>query len=380
MLLRIISPIIVISIILFLLNSCANSTIPKSQDLIDAPVKVTHYENGDYYLKFDKTAKWSVYTGTSHKEINWDKPIAVIDGDELTLTDLGENQRIFFGIKSPKTAKRIVSERRIPLENQPNLRDIGGFETKDGRRVKWGKIYRSGKLSDLEKNDHALLTNLGIKTVCDFRSDVEQEKNPNNLPANIRYIRYPIGEKDGKSFQKLRKDILKKRLKGKDAETTFVNLMAAFADSVSHDFKPVLELLLADGNEPLIYHCSGGKDRTGYMSIILLAAMDVDIKTIRKDYLMSNYYRQTENQKKIRKARIIGLDQETLEYLFIVRDSYFNAVMKTVEERYGDMDNYLAVKFGLTREVRDQLKEKYTYEPDQLEMEEDVIGTEKGDE
>jgi hypothetical protein len=44
------------------------------------------------------------------------------------------------------------------------------------------------------------------------------------------------------------------------------------------------------------------------------------------------------------------------------------------------MDNYLAVKFGLTREVRDQLKEKYTYEPDQLEMEEDVIGTEKGDE
>lgn len=379
MLIKILSPIVVILVATFIMMSCANSTIPKSKDLIDAPVKVTHYENGDYYLKFKKPAKWSIYKGTSRKEINWNEPIAVIDGDELLLTDLGKNQRVFFGVKSPKTAKRIVSERRIPLENQPNLRDIGGFETKDGRRVKWGKIYRSGKLSDLEKSDRALLTNLGIKTVCDFRSDVEQEKHPNNLPSGIRYLRYPIGEKDGKSFQKLRKDILKKRLKGKAAEETFVKLMEAFADSVSHDFQPVLDLLLADGNEPLIYHCSGGKDRTGFMSIILLAAMDVDIKTIRKDYLMSNYYRQKANQKKIRQARLIGLDQETLEYLFIVRDSYFNSVMNTIKDRYGDMDNYLAVKFGLTREVRDQLKEKYTYEPDRLEMEEDVIGTEKGE-
>jgi protein-tyrosine phosphatase len=153
--------------------------------------------------------------------------------------------------------------------------------------------------------------------------------------------------------------------------------MEAFADSVSHDFQPVLDLLLVDGNEPLIYHCSGGKDRTGFMTAVILAAMDVDMKTIRQDYLMSNYYRQRANQKKIRQARLIGLDQETLEYLFIVRDSYFDSVINTVNERYGDMDNYLAVKFGLTREVRDQLKEKYTYEPDRLELEKDVIGTEK---
>lgn len=374
---RIFMPIMLIAL-LFILNSCANSTIPKSEDLIDAPVKVTHYENGDYLLKFKKKAKWEIYKGTSRKEIDWTKPIAAIDGDELFLTEMGENERVFFGVKTAKSDPRVVSERRIPLQNQPNLRDIGGFETEDGRRVKWGKIYRSGKLSDLEKSDHALLTNLGIKTVCDFRSDVEQEKHPNNLPAGIRYLRYPIGEKDGKSFQKLRKDILKKRLKGKDAEMTFIKLMEAFADSVSHDFQPVLDLLLADGNDPLIYHCSGGKDRTGFMTAVILAAMDVDIKTIRQDYLLSNYYRQKANQKKIRQARLIGLDQETLEYLFIVRDSYFDSVLKTIDERYGDMDNYLAVKFGLTREVRDQLKEKYTYEPERLEQEEDVIGTEKG--
>ncbi|MFT4758666.1 MAG: protein-tyrosine phosphatase [Paraglaciecola sp.] len=377
MLPRIFSSIVFLFAAILILNSCANSTIPKSKDLIDSPVKVIHYENGDYLLKFKKDAIWEVYTGTSRKEIDWTKPIAKFEGTELLLSDIGKNKRIFFGIKSERTAKRIVSERRIPLQNQPNLRDIGGLETKDGRRVKWGKIYRSGKLSDLEKSDHALLTNLGIKTVCDFRSDVEQEKHPNNLPAGIRYIRYPIGEKDGKSFQKLRKDVLKKRLKGKDAEQTFVKLMEAFADSVSHDFQPVLDLLLVDGNEPLIYHCSGGKDRTGFMTAVILAAMDVDMKTIRQDYLMSNYYRQRANQKKIRQARLIGLDQETLEYLFIVRDSYFDSVINTVNERYGDMDNYLAVKFGLTREVRDQLKEKYTYEPDRLELEKDVIGTEK---
>lgn len=373
---KIFMPFTLLVTTIFIFSSCANSTIPKSKDLIDAPVKVTHYENGDYYLKFKKKDKWEIYKGTSRKEIDWTKPIAAIDGDELLLSDLGKNQRIFFGIKSPKRAKRIVSERRIPLDKQPNLRDIGGLETKDGRRVKWGKIYRSGKLSDLDKGDRALLTNLGIKTVCDFRSDVEQEKHPNNLPSGIRYIRYPIGEKDGKSFQKLKKDVLKKRLKGKDAEQTFVKLMELFADSVSSHFQPVVDLLLDEGNEPLIYHCSGGKDRTGYMSIVLLAAMDVDMKTIRQDYLLSNYYRQKANQKKIRQARLIGLDQETLEYLFIVRDSYFDSVINTINDRYGDMDNYLEKKFGLTRAIRDQLKEKYTYEPEKLEQEPDVIGKE----
>lgn len=376
MLTKILFPIILL-FALQIIYSCANSTIPKSKDLIDAPVKVVHYENGDYYLKFKKADKWEIYKGTSRQEINWNEPIAVIDGDEILLPDLGESQRIFFGVKSPSSPARIVSERRIPLEGQSNFRDIGGFETADGRRVKWGKIYRSGKLSDLKKKDKALIKNLGIQTVCDFRSDVEQSKSPNNLPPGVTYKRYPIGEKEGKSFEKLRSDVLKKRLKGKDAEQTFVNLMEVFTDSVSSDFQPIIDLLLADGNEPLVYHCSGGKDRTGFMTIVILSALDVDLATIKQDYLMSNYYREAENQSKIRKARLIGLDQETLEYLFMVRESYFDSVINTIKDRYGDMDNYLEKKFGLTREVRDQMKEKYTYEPEKLEEEKDVIGTDK---
>ena len=355
-----------ISIYALLLYGCAGSKIPSSQDLLNAPIKVMHNTDGHYIFEFSKADTWSIYSGKSPKSIDYSKPIATTSDSKFQLNDEVKKRRLYFAIKGKNTPYYLVSERRLPLKKQANFRDIGGFETKDGRRVAWGNIYRSGKLSDLKRSDKALLKDLNITTVCDFRSDVEQQKHPNDLPPDITYIRYPIGEKDGKSFQKLKKDVMKKRLKGEDAKQTFVRLMEIFADSVATDFKPVLDLLLQDNKAPLVYHCSGGKDRTGFMTAVILAALDVDMKTIRQDYLMSNYYRQKENQKKVRLARLIGLDQETLLYLFMVQDEYFNAVLNTIDANYGSMDEYLEQKFGLTPEVRRELKKRYTYDPKEL--------------
>jgi protein-tyrosine phosphatase len=61
-------------------------------------------------------------------------------------------------------------DRHVPLSGQPNFRDLGGYETADGRRVKWGRVYRSGELSQLSEDDVAKLGDLGIKTVVDLRS------------------------------------------------------------------------------------------------------------------------------------------------------------------------------------------------------------------
>ncbi len=104
----------------------------------------------------------------------------------------------------------------------------------------------------------------------------------------------------------------------------------------------------------------GGKDRTGYTTAMILSALGVDRKTITDDYLMSNYYRSEANIKNMKRARLIGLDAETLDYAILVRKEYMDAVFQVIDEKYGGTDKYLEKQFGIDKKKRDELKERYT--------------------
>jgi protein-tyrosine phosphatase len=218
-------------------------------------------------------------------------------------------------------------------------------------------------LSDLKKEDLNTLANLNLKSVIDMRSDYERNEHPDDIISGATYYHTPIGDKEGHTFQKLKKDIIKKRVKGEQAKRLFLDLMEGFTDSVTQDFKPVVDLLLKD-EAPMVYHCSGGKDRTGFISAMILSALGVDRETIRKDYLVSNFYRQDLNQKRVNQVGLIGIDDNTAKYLFLVHNDYFDAVFNIIDEKYGDIDNYLEIKFGLTPELRQQLIERYTFRPE----------------
>jgi protein-tyrosine phosphatase len=140
-----------------------------------------------------------------------------------------------------------------------------------------------------------------------------------------------------------------------------VDVMKSFADTLATDVKPVFDLMLSDkADAPLLYHCTGGKDRTGYMTAMILLALGVERKTITEDYLMSNYYRRDLNIRNMKRARLIGLDAETLEYAMLVRKEYMDAVFEVIDTKYGGNASYLEAKFGLTEEKRNELKRRYT--------------------
>ena len=91
--------------------------------------------------------------------------------------------RHYFRLRDQHGNEALVPERRLGLEGTPNFRDFGGYETEQGSRVKWGKLYRSGQLSALTDSDLELLDALDIDLVCDFRRPDEQESEPSRLPS-----------------------------------------------------------------------------------------------------------------------------------------------------------------------------------------------------
>src|SRR6201996_2893806 len=112
----------------------------------------------------------------------------------VTLQTGKPGERMYFFIK-PDHGKRVeVSIRRLPLEGTPNFRDLGGYETTDGRFVRWGLLYRSGVLTHLTEHDFAYLTPLGVRVVCDFRTAQENAKEPEIwIPnASVEHVSLPI--------------------------------------------------------------------------------------------------------------------------------------------------------------------------------------------
>ena len=88
---------------------------------------------------------------------------------KLRLSGLPRERRHLFRLRHPEQGEGVAGERQLNLEGTPNFRDFGGYETDEGRRVKWGKLYRSGQLSSLTERDLELLDALDIDLVCDFR-------------------------------------------------------------------------------------------------------------------------------------------------------------------------------------------------------------------
>jgi protein-tyrosine phosphatase len=328
---------------------------------LDENVIVERNYRGDYNLLLDPPGEWKIYQGPSPDKIDWTKATEV-NGDKLRIPSPGEDvYRNFFGLISPKGDTMIVSERLIPMEGQPNLRDIGGLPTEDGRFVKWGAIYRSGKLSDLSKNDLVYMAHLGIKSIVDLRNDIEIDKDPDRYPKGAKYYQISLSDKEGKAYERIRQMVLREGYRRAKAKALFLDVMRAFADTLAADVKPVFELLLSPKETtPLLYHCTGGKDRTGYMTAMILSALGVDRKTITDDYLMSNYYRSEANIKNMKRARLIGLDAETLDYAILVRKEYMDAVFQVIDEKYGGTDAYLEQQFGLGPKERKELKKRYT--------------------
>jgi protein-tyrosine phosphatase len=234
-----------------------------------------------------------------------------------------------------------AGQRHIALQGAPNLRDLGGYATADGRHVRWKKIYRSGELSRLTAADYEIMAGLGIAVVCDFRRESERSAAPTKWQgANAPAILNLPGEQGERSAG------------GGTAANTppglsplLVTSYPTYVTTLASSFRTVLNQL-ATQNGAVLYHCTAGKDRTGSFSAVLLTMLGVPKDVVMEDYLLSNQYVVSEARLNAAVAR--GGTRESAMATLGVDRAYLESFFRTIDAAYGSFDEYRRKALGVS--------------------------------
>lgn len=248
-------------------------------------------------------------------------------------------------------------QREIKLEGAVNFRDLGGYPTKDGKKVKWGLLYRSAALNSLTQNDINKLASLQIKYDFDFRGPYEVKTAPDKIPSTTKRISLPAGSENigDSNYMKNMGNLMK----SDSFLIRFYTVLTPFKDR----YQPMFDSLLNNSSaSPILFHCTAGKDRTGIAAALILYALGVNEETIFDDYEATNYYRRNENAKQIAQMiRFYGLNEKTAQSLMGAKREYINATFDEIKKQYGSIDYYLEKEMGLTKKKLKTLKSYYTF-------------------
>lgn len=297
----------------------------------------------EYHFAFQVDGSWSIYQGETPGTIDMTVRIAFTSERELTLGGYESSKRYFFRVVRNGAETAVVSEVQMPFEGQRNFRDLGGTVMADGRKIRWGMLYRSGDLSRFTSADKAYFQGLGIRTVIDFRSDEEVSGAPDKLPEGIEVI--PLAIDDSLASRERILDLLKRG----DAEALDTLLDQVYLDFVRlyHDQFSLFLQQLEEGDGPFVFHCTQGKDRTGWATTLLLGALGADKGTIFENYLATNRYLRNDIEKTIQMVNLAGLDGELLRPVLEADSTSLARALEEVEAHYGSLQNYLQQQMGV---------------------------------
>ena len=253
--------------------------------------------------------------------------------------------------------------RKLPFTGAHNFRDLGGYKTEDGRAIKWGKIYRSDDLHLLTDEDLKYLSRLNIKSVVDFRSDEERESEPDRLNPDMTQVLLPIKfqpeELDDETLKNLMKNLTFGTLDSSNLLRDFnIVIVKDFATEYKKFFRHVIE----NNAEPIVFHCTAGKDRAGFASAMILTVLGVPREKVIEDYLLTNTYVKDHVDSEMLEIELktfFRADTDNLRKINLVEERYIQAAFVTIDSEWGGMDNYISGALGLSEEDILKLKDFY---------------------
>ena len=240
-------------------------------------------------------------------------------------------------------------DRSLSLSGASNFRDLGGYQGEGGRHVRWRKLFRSDHLAALTPDDLAAFGALGVTRAFDLRGAAERAAVSYDLPGVTQYP-LPI---EPTVVQRM-KDLLVagRELTPQQTVALMQETYRAFVNDNAAAFAGLFQHLLAD-DAPLVFHCTAGKDRTGFAAALILLALGVPRQVVMQDYLLTNELLRMDS------APAYGIPPEVMQVLWRVQAEFLDAALHAVDTDHGGVDAYLQRELGLSPAALRQLQGLY---------------------
>lgn len=244
-----------------------------------------------------------------------------------------------------------------------NLRDLGGYLGVDDKRVKNFSLLRSGEVTNISSTEEImLLEDYKLKTIVDFRSELEITNAPDSEIENTKYFHIDIMKSNSDKTTSL-----KNFSANMDEESINSYMVNSYRDFIVdggavEGYREFFDLLLKQEEGSLLFHCFAGKDRTGFGAALILTVLGVSKDDIYRDYLMTNAMRADENVRILGEMKAHGIPEDKLgvvEIALNVRREYLDMAYDTAVEAYGSLENYIRDAIKLDVEEQKAMVEKY---------------------
>ena len=267
-----------------------------------------------------------------------------------------------------------IKFKKIEYKGLKNTRDVGQVYTVDGRKVKSGVLYRSGRIDKLShKNIKEFLRLYNIKTVIDLRTQIEvQESKHFQYPTYVDYYHIPVLNKQFFGITHENNSMARVMLNQKHKITecgSGEEYMISMYESIVFDkisqrhFKTLFDVLCQDHDGAILYHCTGGKDRTGITTLFLYTLLGVSEEDILDDFASSDIFNAKYNFKRELAIKIFMPTSKRTKVLLIAllhsKREYLEETIKQIKERYGSVLNFLFDEIKITKEMQEKLKSNF---------------------
>lgn len=239
------------------------------------------------------------------------------------------------------TPATTLAQRHVPMRSLRNVRDLGGYSSRFGGSVRWGRLYRGGRLDDLPAEDVDVLRSLGLGVVYDLRTAEERHLAPDSIPS----VHVPLV-----AAERLDELPLHEVVDHDSGVQFLVDLNLRILANAGAEIGSIVFTLAAGDSGAMLFHCTAGKDRTGLLAALILEVLGVSRHDVLDDYeLSASRQRPAEVRSALRRFTDRGVPPEAVAGLLAAPRSALSAVLDVLDRDYGGIERYLSEAGSIDR-------------------------------
>jgi protein-tyrosine phosphatase len=255
----------------------------------------------------------------------------------------------------------------LGMPTVPNLRDVGGYQTRYGKTVARGIAYRSDTFNPMSTEDIRKLKLLALKNDYDLRTNAEVKAMPDELPHGVKYhLLNVLADANGAAAAELEALLHQPKkanvvLGGGKIETMFEQAYREFITlpSAKQSYRTLFRDLANPQMTPGVFHCTTGKDRTGWAAAALLTLLGVPKETVMADYMRTNDYTLPQFKHAIDAFVAAGGERSIALAVLGVRPEYLEASFDEMQKQYGSIEKYFSEGLGIDAAEQQALRERF---------------------